>query len=231
MSKPLSAQLSFDLPSRPSLQRGDFFVSPSNAIALSLIEEWPAWPNNCHILSGPQGAGKTHLAHVWAAASGAQIKSAKDLPSQEIATLSQTPLVVENIPEISGDRAAEESLFHLINLIKIGPGRLLMTGRANFLFWGIKLPDLASRLAEARSAELHAPDDILFSALLVKLFADRQLFPSPDTIQYLVTRIERSFRSAQTTVAQIDRIALSKQQAVTRNLISKILASADHSSD
>ena len=86
-------------------------------------------------------------------------------------------------------------------------------------------------LAGARSAELHAPDDILFAALLVKLFADRQLFPNPDAIQYLVTRIERSFKSAQIIVAQIDRIALSKQQAVTRNLISKILASADHSSD
>jgi chromosomal replication initiation ATPase DnaA len=106
-----------------------------------------------------------------------------------------------------------------------------MTGRENALFWGIKLPDLASRLAGARSAELHAPDDILFAALLVKLFADRQLFPSPDAIQYLVTRIERSFKSAQIIVALIDRIALSKQQAVTRSLIGKILASADHSSD
>tara|TARA_A100001015_G_scaffold279692_1_gene341122 strand:+ start:721 stop:1362 length:642 start_codon:yes stop_codon:yes gene_type:complete len=213
------------------LQRGDFFISPSNALALSMLEEWPAWPNNCHILTGPEGGGKTHLAHVWAATSGAQILNASDLPNQEIATLSQASLVVENIPNISGNRAAEEALFHLLNLIKTGPGRLLLTGRENALFWKIKLPDLASRLAGARSAELHAPDDILFAALLVKLFADRQLFPNPDAIQYLVTRIERSFKSAQIIVAQIDRIALSKQQAVTRNLISKILASADHSSD
>ena len=105
-----------------------------------MLEEWPSWPNNCHILSGPEGAGKTHLAHVWAATSGAQIINANDLPNQEIATLSQTSIVVENIPNISGDRAAEEALFHLLNLIKSGPGWLLMTGRETRFFGGLNCP-------------------------------------------------------------------------------------------
>jgi hypothetical protein len=64
-------QLAFDLPARPALEREDFFVSVANAQAVALIEGWRDWPARKLALSGPRGAGKTHLAHVWAARAGA----------------------------------------------------------------------------------------------------------------------------------------------------------------
>jgi len=88
---------------------------------------------------------------------------------------------------------------------------------------GVALPDLASRLQATQVARLDPPDDALLSALLAKLFDDRQLWPSPETIAFLTRRIERSFDAAQRVVAELDRAALEEQRPLTRALASKVL--------
>ena len=223
-------QLIFDLPSRTALGRSDFFVSQSNTIALSLIEDWQNWPNAKHTLSGPQGSGKTHLAHVWAEVSNAHIISAHDICTHDNADLVRTNLVIEDIPSIGSDTAAQEQLFHLHNLFAAEKKFLLLTGRGTPLHWNMTLPDLASRLQGARNAALNQPDDLLFSALLAKLFADRQVYPAPDVIQYLVARLERSFAAAQNFVEKLDAAALRDQRPMTRTFASKIL-NADSGSE
>ncbi|MEO0401886.1 MAG: chromosomal replication initiator DnaA, partial [Pseudomonadota bacterium] len=75
----MAEQLGLNLPARTALGRDDFLVAPSNALALAMIDGWQDWQGAKMVLSGPPGAGKTHLTHVWAAASGAHILSAKDL--------------------------------------------------------------------------------------------------------------------------------------------------------
>ena len=59
-------QLAFDLPvdSRHGVE--DFLIGPSNEAAYALVEAWPAWPEAWLRLIGPEGAGKTHLAAIWA---------------------------------------------------------------------------------------------------------------------------------------------------------------------
>ena len=104
-------QLIFDLPCRTVLGRGDFFVSQSNAIALSLIEDWQNWPNAKHTLSGPQGSGKTHLAHIWAEISNATIISADDIRAYDNSDLVRTNLVIEDIPSVENNKEAQEQLF------------------------------------------------------------------------------------------------------------------------
>ena len=70
---------------------------------------------------------------------------------------------------------------------------------------------------------LGAPDDALLSAVLMKLFADRQLIPSPDTIPYLARRMERSFGAAEEVVAEIDATALARRRPITRGLAAQVL--------
>jgi hypothetical protein len=72
----MAEQLVFDLPVRPAMGRDDFFVTGSNAVALAQVDGWRDWPFGKLVLVGPEGAGKTHLAHVWAAGSGARIITA-----------------------------------------------------------------------------------------------------------------------------------------------------------
>ena len=77
-------QLAFDLPGRTALGREDFFVAPSNALAVAKIDLWPRWSPTKLVLTGPVGSGKTHLAAVWAGASGADIVSATAVSSIDL---------------------------------------------------------------------------------------------------------------------------------------------------
>ena len=72
-------------------------------------------------------------------------------------------------------------------------------------------------------ASIDAPDDALLSAVLVKLFADRQLMPPPDLIPYLLKRMDRSFAAANHIVAQLDRESLARKRPITRALAALVL--------
>ena len=70
---------------------------------------------------------------------------------------------------------------------------------------------------------LAPPDDALLRAVLVKLFADRQLAVDESLVAYLATRIERSFAAARAAVAALDQEALRQQRPVTRALAAELL--------
>lgn len=219
----MSEQLIFDLPTRPALERGDFFVAQCNALALAMVEDYQNWPQNKQLLIGPKGSGKTHLANVWAAQRGATVVAAADITEQMVSTYATQDLVIDDIPSVLGDQTQETALFHLHNLCLANGNSLLMTGCGDSATWRFALPDLASRVAGTRTARLDMPDDVLFQALLAKLFADRQLFPPPDVFPYLLLRLERSYDAAQSAVEHIDRAALSRKRAITRNFIRTII--------
>ena len=73
---------------------------------------------------------------------------------------------------------------------------------------------------------MSAPDDALLRAVLVKLFADRQLSVDESLIGYIVTRIERSFAAARVAVETLDREALRLKRPVTRSLAAELLGGA-----
>jgi chromosomal replication initiation ATPase DnaA len=220
----MTEQMAFDLPVRSATGREDFFISPSNAVAVAQIEAWRDWPQRKLVLVGPEGAGKTHLAHVWADASGAQIVAATDLAGAGIEALAtQGAVAVEDADRIAGDRAAEEALFHLHNLVLAEGGTLLLTARSAPRQWPLSLPDLRSRLEATASATLEAPDDALLAALLVKLFTDRQISVPPRLIAYLVGRMDRSFAAAQALVAALDRRALETGRKISERLAAELL--------
>ena len=222
----MSTQLSFDLPVRPALGREAFFVSPANAMAVVMIENWDQWAGRKLALIGPGGAGKTHRAHVWAAASGARTVPACDLPGADIPALAQSPIAIEDVPAIAGNRPAEEALFHLHNLVLAEGRHLLVTADKPVLTWGLSLPDLLSRMQGTQSVTLEQPDDQLLTAVVAKMFADRQLMPSPETIAYMVSHMDRSFDAAGDLVARIDRAALEQKRPVNRGLAIEVMKSA-----
>ena len=142
----MNTQLSFDLPARAALGRDDFFISPSNQIAVSMIDKWTQWSSRKLLLSGPEGAGKTHLTHVWATQSGATIIDATDLCEDAVPNLSTGPVAVENIHIIAGCEAQQTALFYLHNLCLETGQSILFTGRGEPQHWLLTLPDLESRL-------------------------------------------------------------------------------------
>ncbi|MDG4650488.1 DnaA/Hda family protein [Roseibacterium sp. SDUM158017] len=206
-------QLVLDLPVRPAMGRGDFFVSESNAGAVVLIEAWGDWPHGKLVLTGPEGSGKTHLAHVWAALAGARIVAAADIAEDDLPRLAHArALVVEDLPDIAGDRAAETLLFHLHNALAGSGAPLLVTARAKPSRWGLGLPDLDSRMRQAGLAHLDPPDDALLAALLVKLCHDRALRLTPAILSHVVARVERASSAIQAFVDRLDARALAHKR-------------------
>ena len=223
----LPRQLSFDLPVRPALGREDFYLAPSNALAIDLIDRTLDLPGRKLAITGDAGAGKTHLAHVWAKEYGAKLLAATDLDEEAVPDLAQTAMAIEDVPEIAGDADRERALFHLHNMLAQYGRPLLMTGRNAPGQWRIALPDLQSRIDAAAHATLDAPDDMLLAAVMAKLFADRQLTPKADVIPYVLRHMERSFAAASSIVARLDQAALDGKRDVTRKLAAELLGSTD----
>jgi chromosomal replication initiation ATPase DnaA len=216
-------QLALALDHAESLAREDFLSGPSNAAALALVERWPDWPSRTVLLRGPEGSGKSHLAAIWAREAGARMLSPRALAGADVpVALATGALVLENLAEGRFDAAA---LFHLLNLAREERAYVLITARAAPANWRIELPDLASRLRALPVVALEAPDDALLRAVIVKLFADRQLVVDESLVIYLIARIERSFAAARTAVGALDSAALRLKRPVTRALAGELFRS------
>lgn len=219
-------QFAFDLPVTPAQGLDDFLVTPSNQVAMAIVNDWENWPSQKLVLAGETGTGKTHLAHVWAELSGAEIIRADRLGTTVIEALAGGSVVVEGVDRIAGDRAAETALFHLHNLVLAEGGWLMLTANDAPSRWGLSLPDLRSRMEATTLARLDPPDDMLLSAVLVKLFDDRQISVNANLVDYLVPRMERSLAAAAHVVQALDQVALSEQRPITRALAQRVLGMA-----
>lgn len=218
----MNGQLPLNIPPRENFGEEDFFEAPSNAQALALIRLWPDWPHRVAVLHGPAGAGKSHLAAIFMRRAGAARIFLRELTRDNAPALAaHAALVIEEADSGPFDEAA---LFHLINLMVEQGHFLLILARRPPDAWGLATRDLLSRLRRAPAVEIAEPDDAFLRAILVKLFADRQLRVEANLIDYLVPRIERTFSAAQAIVETLDAEALARNRAVTRALAAECLA-------
>jgi chromosomal replication initiation ATPase DnaA len=217
---PRSLQLALSLPHAESFARDDFIAGLANAVALSLIDRWPDWPDRIVALVGPEGSGKSHLASIWAERAGARFLSARALPETDLpGALATGALVVEDIVPA---RLDETALFHLLNLAREERAYLLLTARTPPTAWPVVLPDLMSRLRALPVVAVAPPDDTLLRALMIKLAADRQIELDETLLSYVVQRVERSFIGIKAAIAELDREALRQHRPVTRALAAEL---------
>ena len=216
-----SKQIALNLPYREAYGRPDYLVSSSNQEAVSFIDEWPAWNSHVLVLYGDHGCGKTHLSSVWEDMTGAKRIGLSDL-NEEILTAPEMVFIMENAEKIREHSRYEEGLFFLYNWLKESGGYLMLTSHFHPNEWGIKLPDLLSRILSAPAIKIGNPDDYLLQGVLVKQFSDRQILPSLDVIKYILRRMERSYAAARKIVNEIDALALSEKKPITIPLVRKV---------
>ncbi len=214
-------QLALDLPHAESFRRDDFLASPSNEAALALVDSWPVWPDRIAAIVGPAGAGKSHLAAMWAERAGARIVDAASLVKAEVPRALATGALL--LEDLAPQRVDEAALFHLLNLAREETAYVLITAKKRLDLEGYALADLASRLRAVPVVQLSPPDDALIAAVLVKLFADRQIIVDEETVAFLTMRIERSLAAARAVAARLDAASLSRGRRLTRALAAEVL--------
>lgn len=217
----MTTQLTFDWPLGVALGADDFFVADANAKAYAMIISPDTWPDRKLLVTGPTGAGKSHLMRVAQAELDAEILNAATLPD----TLPDGNVIIEDMQNLPAD--AQEQMFHLHNHLRHMGGNLLMTARRAPRDWGLTLPDLLSRMQATTLATIDDPDDALLQALIMKLMADRQIMPPAALVSYLVPRIERSFAAAADIVARLDAQSLAQGRPIGRALAASLLDNSD----
>jgi chromosomal replication initiation ATPase DnaA len=175
----------------PADPRDDaFLVSASNASAVHTLEHWGAWPTKAAVLTGPRKSGRSLLARIFAAKSGAAIVD-------------------------DAETLAETDIFHAWNRAQETRRPLLIVADAEPPAWDVRLPDLRSRLAASAHAAIGAPDDTLVRSLLAALFERRGLDARSDLLDWLAPRIERSHVAVIRTVDALDQEAMERRKRLS----------------
>ena len=213
------AQLPLELGHRASYGGEDFLVAPCNEAAVAWLDRWPDWPGPGLAIHGPAGCGKTHIAHVFQAGAQARLLRPGDLEQSPAALIEgYRACVLDDAPPVP-----ERLLLHLFNALAEKGGHLLIVSRLPPARWGLGLPDLASRLSALPAVRIDPPDDSLVEALLVKLFADRQIIVAPGVVAFLTARLERSFDALLRAVDRLDRESLARHRRVSLPLAREIV--------
>ena len=214
----MSDQLVFEWPQSEGLKAQDFFVADPNAHAVEMLRDHAAWPEQKLILVGPEASGKSHLSRIFSDSHDAEIYASSSVP---IHYQGHLPIVIEDADQIPADQ--QESLFHLHNNLRASNIPLLLTARAAPGRWPVTLPDLSSRMEATATVQINEPDDTLLQVLLTKLFTDRQIMPSPNVINYVAARMDRTYVAAQQVVDQLDRMALAEKKPISMKMAAALL--------
>ena len=86
-----------------------------------------------------------------------------------------------------------------------------------------ELSDLASRSKNCLYAEIENPDDELLFAIILKNFSDRQIKIEKKIINFIISRIDRSYRKIDEFIYKIDELSLKKKKPINLKTIKEIL--------
>jgi chromosomal replication initiation ATPase DnaA len=210
-------QTLFNLEPEHNYLTNDYIVSLCNVEAYKAIQGDVAWPNNQLLIIGDESSGKTHLTKIWQERVNGKILTDNENFSQYANRYSA--YILEDIESLK----TEEYLFHLINFARNNSFSLLLTSQIlpNFL-----LADLRSRINAMHKILIRKPDDEMLRILLLKQFSDRQLRITPEVIDYIISRAERSFEFIAKLVTLIDQMSLIEKKNITIPMVKKVLSTA-----
>jgi chromosomal replication initiation ATPase DnaA len=176
-----------------------FLVTDCNRAVIDRLFDWTRLPFGAAVLIGPTGSGKTTIGRAFVTGSGG--------------------CFIDN-----ADGESDETLFHAWNRAQTQGAPVLFAAASPPAQWGIKLPDLLSRLGASLLVEIPPPDEEMAALLLQKLLA-RAGLAFPDALAaYAAVRMERSYPAIGALACAIDEMALAMQRPIGQRLVREALA-------
>lgn len=214
---------------RNYLGEEDFMVAVCNETAYRAVKIWPYWQHFSLCVYGPRSCGKSHLAHIWVD------RIQKSLPRPiPIPILPAHRVNMKNINKLANENdfwllkiwmpklTKKHSFTFIISIMS--PGKyVLFTAEQPLAKLPLRLPDLKSRLNIVPCIEIMQPDDEMLTALIAKLFNDRQIIISQEILDYILKHTERSFEFVSRLIAEIDDISWTNGRAVSVPIIREAL--------
>ena len=198
----------------------DFYVSSSNKYAFNIINGWPKWLKRTVNLYGEQYSGKSHLSKIFETKTTClNIESINFTSEILLKFKTKKALIIENF----NFNIPEKLLYTLINIVEQENKYLLITSLKPLNKFDFKLKDLNSRINNCLFVEIGAPDDELIYALIVKNFSDRQINIDKKIIEYIIKRINRSYKDIFLFIYKVDQLSLQKGKPINLSIIKKIL--------
>ena len=198
----------------------DFYVSSSNKYAFNIINGWPKWLKRTVNLYGEQYSGKSHLSKIFETKTTClNIESINFTNEILLKFKTKQALIIENF----NYNISEKLLYSLINIVEQENKYLLITSLKPINKFDFKLKDLNSRINNCLFVESGAPDDELIYALIVKNFSDRQINIDKKIIEYIIKRINRSYKDIFLFIYKVDQLSLQKGKPINLSIIKKIL--------
>ena len=190
----------------------NFFVNKTNYYAFNgLINN----DFNFSFLHGPQKSGKTFLAQIWLKKNNAiKLKNNYNLFIDN-----QKNILIDDITIFD-----EEKVFHIVNNSILNNFKILITSNFNVNNINFKFIDLSSRLKTFSNFEIKQPNDEMLLSILTKLLIEKQfIITSSEIFDYILRRVERTYKGIYDTVSKLDILSLEKKRQLTIPLIKEIL--------
>lgn len=199
-------------------------VAEANREAARLLTEWRSWPNGALALTGPKGAGKTHLALAWALEAGARQVSPATTPDDAAAIFKQADgrLFIDDL----GGARDEGMLWRVLDLARTQGGAVLLVSTHAPGLWHVAIPDLRSRLNALAVARLGEPDEALMEVVLRRICREQFIQLSDDAARYLARRLPRTFAAAHQMAAALDAGLTRGARPISRRAAEKALEKA-----
>ena len=201
-------QLLLDFDYKTNFNEHDFYLSKSNSNAFNLINRWPDWDKKILNISGEKFSGKSHLANIFKLKSKAFLVKGNEIDNSIFKSIKlHESIIVDDFEECN----QEEILYSIFNLIDQDNKYMLINSLRPINENKYGLPDLTSRSKNCLYAVIENPDDELLFAIILKNFSDRQIKIEKKIINFIISRIDRSYRKIDEFIYKIDELSLKKK--------------------
>ena len=202
-------QLLLDFDYKTNFNEHDFYLSKSNSNAFNLINRWPDWDKKILNISGEKFSGKSHLANIFKLKSKAFLIKGNEIDNSIFKSIKlHESIIIDDFEECN----EEEILYSIFNLIDQDSKYLLINSLKPINEIKYRLPDLTSRSKNCLYAVIENPDDELLFAIILKNFSDRQIKIEKKIINFIISRIDRSYRKIDEFIYKIDELSLKKKK-------------------